>query len=163
MAQPAASVPETRRESAAPVLEARGLSPRLEGCPDVQGAVDRMLEQAALRDRAGSLPHTLSGGNRQRLNIAIGLLADPPVLLLDEPSAALDPRQRERLWEFILGLSAAGTAVVYSTHNVQEADRHAHNVIVLADGERLFAGSPRELERAVEDSPGGEAMDFEAA
>ena len=75
-------------------------------------------------------------------------------------SAALDPRQRERLWEFILDLSAAGTAVVYSTHNVQEADRHAHNLIVLADGERLFAGSPRELERAVGEAG---ARDFEAA
>ena len=84
------------------------------------------------------------------MNIAIGLLAEPEVLLLDEPSAALDPRQRERLWEFILDLAGGGTTVVYSTHNVQEADRHADRVAVIADGERLFTGSPRELEQAVE-------------
>ena len=62
------------------------------------------------------------------------------MLLLDEPSSALDPRQRERLWEFLLALEEQGTAVVYSTHDVQEAERHAHRVVVLADGELLFAG-----------------------
>jgi ABC-2 type transport system ATP-binding protein len=92
--------------------------------------------------------------------VAIGLLGDPPVLLLDEPSAALDPRQRGRLWEFVLALAGAGTAVVYATHDVQEADRHADQLVVLADGERLFEGSPRELEAAVGDSA---ARDFEAA
>ena len=81
------------------------------------------------------------------------------MLLLDEPSAALDPRQRERLWQFIFGLAREGTAVVYSTHDVAEAERHAQQVVVLADGERLFSGSPRELKRVVGDSHG----DFEAA
>ena len=81
------------------------------------------------------------------------------MLLLDEPSAALDPRQRERLWEFIGGLAAEGTTVIYSTHNVQEAERYGAQVVVLADGERLFAGSPRELEQLV----GASDLDFEAA
>ncbi len=142
------------------VAENLRLFARLEGCADVAAAVDRMLDQAGLGDRANSLASTLSGGNRHRLNIAIGLLAQPPVLLLDEPTAALDPRQRERLWEFIVGLAAAGTAVVYSTHNVQEADRYAHQLVVLADGERLFAGSPRELEQAVGEAG---ARGFESA
>ena len=144
------------------VSENLRLFARLERCADTDSAVDRMLEQTALGDRADDLASTLSGGNRQRLNIAIGLLSEPPVLLLDEPSAALDPRQRERLWEFILGLASAGTAVVYSTHNVSEAEHHAQQVIVLADGERLFAGSPRELERAVGER-GGDTGDFESA
>jgi ABC-2 type transport system ATP-binding protein len=142
------------------VAENLRLFARLEGCPDVPAVVDRMLEQTGLQDRADSLASTLSGGNRQRLNVAIGLLAEPPVLLLDEPSAALDPRQRARLWAFILDHSAGGTGVVYSTHNVQEADRFAHQLIVLADGERVFAGPPRELERLVGESDG---RDFEAA
>jgi ABC-2 type transport system ATP-binding protein len=142
------------------VAENLRLFARLEGCADVPAAVDAMLEQTDLRDRADSLAATLSGGNKQRLNIAIGLLSDPQVLLLDEPSAALDPRQRARLWEFITDHAASGTAVVYSSHNVQEVDRYAHRLVVLADGELLFTGTPRELEDAVgQDS----ARDFESA
>jgi ABC-2 type transport system ATP-binding protein len=132
---------------------------RLEKVADPEAAVDRMLEQTGLRDRARDELGTLSGGNRQRVNIAIGLLADPAVLLLDEPSSALDPRQRERLWDFILGLARAGTTVVFSTHDVGEAERHADRVLVLADGELLFAGSPDELEAEVGDG----ARDFESA
>ncbi len=132
---------------------------RLERCSDVAAAVARMLDQTGLADRAGDEATTLSAGNRQRLNVAVGLLAEPPVLLLDEPSAALDPRQRERLWEFLLTRAEAGTTIVYSTHDVQEAERFADRVVVLADGELLFTGSPRELERVV----GGSELDFEAA
>jgi ABC-2 type transport system ATP-binding protein len=143
------------------VAENLRLFARLERVPDVERTVARMLEQTALEDRAGDEVATLSGGNRQRVNIAIGLLGEPAVLLLDEPSASLDPRQRERLWSFISGLAAGGTSVVYSTHDVGEAERHAHRVLVLADGELLFTGSPAELERAT----GGDAAapDFETA
>jgi ABC-2 type transport system ATP-binding protein len=141
------------------VAENLTLFARLERVPDPADTVDRMLELSDLRDRADDQVGTLSGGNRQRVNIAIGLLARPEVLLLDEPSAALDPRQRERLWEFILLLAAEGTTVVYATHNVQEADRYAQQLILLADGERLFDGSPRELEQLV----GAHGLDFEAA
>ena len=84
---------------------------------------------------------TLSGGNQQRINIAIGLLARPAVLLLDEPSAGLDPRQRERLWEFVLGLAGGGTTVIFSTHNIAEAERYGQRLLVLADGEALFDGT----------------------
>jgi ABC-2 type transport system ATP-binding protein len=141
------------------VAENLMLFARLERTPEPEATVDHMLELTDLRERADDQVATLSGGNRQRVNIAIGLLAQPEVLLLDEPSSALDPRQRERLWEFLLELEAHGTAVVYSTHDVQEAERHAHRVIVLADGELLFAGSPNELEQLV-GSPG---HDFEGA
>jgi ABC-2 type transport system ATP-binding protein len=144
------------------VAENLRLFARLEKRPDPEAVVDRMLEQTGLRDRAADQVAVLSGGNRQRVNIAIGLLAEPEVLLLDEPSAALDPRQREKLWEFILELAGGGTTVVYSTHNVQEADRHASKVAVIADGELLFMGSPRELERAVEGREGG-SLDFESS
>jgi ABC-2 type transport system ATP-binding protein len=141
------------------VAENLRLFARLERRPDVEGAVAGMLGQTGLEERAGDPVAELSGGNRQRVNIAIGLLAEPEVLLLDEPSAALDPRQRERLWEFIGGLARHGTTVVFSTHNVQEAERYADQVVVLADGERLFAGTPRELESTVGDAGG----DFETA
>jgi ABC-2 type transport system ATP-binding protein len=141
------------------VAENLRLFARLERCPDVDAAVDRMLAQTGLADRADDQINVLSGGNRQRVNIAIGLLPEPPVLLLDEPSSALDPRQRERLWEFIGGLAARGRAVVFSTHNVGEADRYADRLLVLADGEVLFTGTPAALERVV----GGDHHDFEAA
>jgi ABC-2 type transport system ATP-binding protein len=135
---------------------------RLEGVDDVEGAVDRMLVETGLGARAGEQVSRLSGGNRQRLNIAVGLLSAPAALLLDEPSSALDPRQRERLWDFILELSGAGTTVVYATHNVVEAERYAGRVLVLADGERLFWGAPAALHREVE-RDGAAAQDFEAA
>ncbi|MEA2493444.1 MAG: type transport system ATP-binding protein [Thermoleophilaceae bacterium] len=127
------------------VAENLRLFARLERCPDVDAVVDQMLEQTGLRERAKDQVSTLSGGNRQRVNIAIGLLSRPAVLLLDEPSAALDPRQRERLWRFLEALVAQGTTIVFSTHNVNEAERNAHRIVVLADGELLFEGSAEEL------------------
>ena len=119
----------------------------------------RCSSRPACEDRADEEVGRLSGGNQQRVNIAIGLLCEPAVLLLDEPSASLDPRQRERLWEFIGGLAGSGTTVVFSTHNVAEAERYADRVLVLVDGELLFTGTPAELERTV----GGDPRDFEAA
>ena len=118
-----------------------------------------MLVETGLVDRSDEEVGHLSGGNRQRVNIGIGLLAEPSVLLLDEPSAALDPRQRERLWEFISKLAARGTTVMFSTHDVAEAERYGERVLVLADAELLFDGTPAELERAV----GGGTGDFESA
>ena len=141
------------------VAENLRLFARLERVADPDGAVERMLAQADLHDRAGDEVGTLSGGNRQRVNIAIGLLADPAVLLLDEPSTALDPRQRERLWEFVGALTERGTSIVYSTHIVQEAERYADRVLVLADGELIFTGTLRELEA----ESGASGVDFEAA
>ena len=124
---------------------------RLEGITELDPAVERMLDQTGLGERRGDQVGTLSGGNQQRVNIAIGLLSSPSVLLLDEPSTGLDPRQRERLWEFVLGLAGTGTTVIYSTHHLQEA---------VADGERVFDGTAAELHAAAPDGAGG---DFEAA
>jgi ABC-2 type transport system ATP-binding protein len=133
---------------------------RLEGVADPGATVARMLEQTGLEDRADDELGRLSGGNRQRVNIAVGLLADPVVLLLDEPSGALDPRQRQRLWGFITGLTERGTSVVFATHDIAEAERHADRVLVLADGELLFGGTPRELKAA---ALAGEHEDLEQA
>jgi ABC-2 type transport system ATP-binding protein len=92
------------------------------------------------------------------VNVALGLLAGPPVVLLDEPSSSLDPGQRERLWDFIGTLAAHGTSVVFSTHIVAEAQRYARRVIVLDQGRLLFDDSPAELTRQ-----GGGCEDFERA
>jgi ABC-2 type transport system ATP-binding protein len=141
------------------VAENLRLFARLEKVGDIETAVTGMLAQTALEDRAGEEVGRLSGGNQQRVNIAIGLLSRPSALLLDEPSAALDPRQRERLWDFISGLARSGTTIVFSTHNVAEVERYATRVLLLADGELLFTGTPGDLEAAV----GGDPRDFESA
>jgi ABC-2 type transport system ATP-binding protein len=127
------------------VAENLELFARLEGLADPRAAVARMLDQTGLAARAGEPVGRLSGGNRQRVNVALGLIGDPPVLALDEPTASLDPSQRERLWEFLSARVARGTTVLFSTHNVSEAQRYASRMLVLADGRLLFDGAPAEL------------------
>jgi ABC-2 type transport system ATP-binding protein len=137
---------------------------RLEKRADPRAAVEEMLELTGLAERRGELVARLSGGNQQRVNIAIGLLAQPSVLLLDEPSVGLDPRQRARLWEFVSALAAGGTTVIFSTHDIREAERYGRRLLVLADGESLFDGSAAELREAVDgEAPEAAGGDFETA
>ena len=141
------------------VAENLRLFARLEGLtePEAAVAVARMLEQTGLADRSGERVERLSGGNRQRVNVAIALLCDPAAVLLDEPSSALDPGQRERLWAFAGQLATRGTCVLFSTHIVAEALRFAERVLVLDRGELRFDGPPAEL------AARGGGGDFEAA
>jgi ABC-2 type transport system ATP-binding protein len=137
---------------------------RLEKHEEPRAAVEEMLELTGLAGRRGEIVARLSGGNQQRVNIAIGLLSRPQVLLLDEPSVGLDPRQRARLWEFVSALAGRGTTVIFSTHDIQEAERYGGRLLVLADGEALFDGSPDELREAVRrEAPGSADRDFETA
>jgi ABC-2 type transport system ATP-binding protein len=140
------------------VLENLTLFARLEKLEDPEQSARQMLAEIGLEDRADDEVGNLSGGNQQRVNIGIGLLSQPSTLLLDEPSASLDPRQRERLWEFIGRRAAGGTAIVFSTHNIGEVERYATRVLVLVDGELLFGGTPAGLNRTV-----GESRDLEGA
>jgi ABC-2 type transport system ATP-binding protein len=141
------------------VAENLRLFARLEGVEDVDAAVEEMLAQTVLGDRRDDQVGTLSGGNQQRVNIAIGLLSKPAVLLLDEPTTGLDPRQRARLWEFVLDLAGSGTTVIFTTHDIAEAERHGGRLLVLADGEALYDGGPAKLHAEA----GAEADDFEGA
>jgi ABC-2 type transport system ATP-binding protein len=137
---------------------------RLEKHEDPRASTEQMLELTGLGERREEIVARLSGGNQQRINIAIGLLARPRVLLLDEPSVGLDPRQRARLWEFIAGLADDGTAVIFSTHDIQEAERYGGRLLVLADGESLFDGTAGELREAVRsEAPEAADRDFETA
>jgi ABC-2 type transport system ATP-binding protein len=138
------------------VAENLELFAHLEGIADAQAVVQRMLEQTGLSGRAREPVGRLSGGNRQRVNVALGLIADPPVLALDEPSAALDPGQRERLWEFVAERVAGGTTVVFSTHNVSEAQRYANRLLVLGAGRLLFDGTAKELLERGDERAGGD-------
>src|SRR6476619_2007274 len=137
---------------------------RREGHDDPEATVSEMVELTGLADRRDDQVARLSGGNQQRINIAIGLLSRPKVLLLDEPSVGLDPRQRARLWDFVLALAERGTTVIFSTHNIQEAERYGRRLLVLADGERLFDGTPERLREVVaSEAPEAAGRDFETA
>ncbi len=137
---------------------------RLEKREDPRGAVEEMLELTGLRERRRDLVARLSGGNQQRINIAIGLLSRPAVLLLDEPSVGLDPRQRAKLWEFVAAQAGRGASIVFSTHDIQEAERYGRRLLVLADGEGLFDGSAEQLRETVrEEAPEAAEGDFETA
>jgi ABC-2 type transport system ATP-binding protein len=142
------------------VAENMRLFARLEQVEDPDAEVERMLQQTGLDSRAHDLLGELSGGNRQRVNVAVALLGSPPVLALDEPSSALDPGQRERLWGFVRELAEQGTCVLFSTHNVVEAERHGDRVVVLDEGRMLFDGTPQEL---LQRAPAGTQGDFEQA
>jgi ABC-2 type transport system ATP-binding protein len=134
---------------------------RMEHRADVEESVEAMLDQTGLAERRHDQVSSLSGGNQQRINIAIGLLGEPSVLLLDEPSSGLDPSQRVRLWEFVSGLAKEGTTVVYSTHQIEEATRYGDRLVVLADGETIFDGSFAQLRRAAGKRPQGAPADPE--
>ena len=142
------------------VMENLKLFARLEGVESVRDSVNRMLEQTDLSERASDPVEKLSGGNLQRVNIAIGLLTQPEIMLLDEPTAALDPRQRERTWKFIHELAGSGTTIMFASHNIEEVEHYADKVIVLADGDGLFAGSPRQLLEIVVSEGAGDYEDY---
>jgi ABC-2 type transport system ATP-binding protein len=118
---------------------------RLEREPDPRAAAARLLEAFGLPPD-GRPSGELSVGNRQRLNVAIALLGDPDVLLLDEPTASLDAVQRRRVWETAAGLRSAGGAVVFATQNAEELER-ADRVLALRGGECTFAGDVEDYRR----------------
>ena len=115
---------------------------RLENVGDPVRRAAELLERFSL---PGDRPSAhLSVGNRQRLSLAIALLGDPNVLLLDEPTASLDPKQRALLWQEAERHVVEGGAVLFSSQNPEEVERHATRVIALDSGELVFSGGPDE-------------------
>jgi ABC-2 type transport system ATP-binding protein len=109
--------------------------------------VGELLAEFELPD-ADALAGDLSVGNRQRLNLAIALLGDPGALLLDEPTAALDPEQRRRLWERLDAQRETGVALLFVTQHGDEVERHADRVVALREGAIAFAGPVAEYAMA---------------
>ncbi|MGH3114987.1 MAG: ATP-binding cassette domain-containing protein, partial [Gaiellaceae bacterium] len=118
---------------------------RLERVPEPTARARRLLELLELPDD-DRVAAELSGGNQQRLNLAVALLAQPDVLLLDEATAALDPRQRLRFWDVARVVRERGGAVVYVTQNLEELERFADRVAVLLDSRVVFEGTLQEYE-----------------
>jgi ABC-type multidrug transport system ATPase subunit len=112
---------------------------RLEGEPRPAATAAELLARFDVPPDRPS--QQLSVGNRQRLNVALGLLGGPRVLLLDEPTASLDPGQRRRLWEVVASVRDGGGAVVFVTQNLEELDRHADRVVAMQHGRLVPAGA----------------------
>jgi ABC-type multidrug transport system ATPase subunit len=118
---------------------------RLYRVKDVRAAVDRGLRLARLEGRRRDPVDELSGGMRRRLLLSRGLTHDPPLLLLDEPTVGLDPQIRTELWSLIDSLRTKGTTILMSTHYIEEAERLADEVAVMANGKIISRGKPSEL------------------
>jgi lipooligosaccharide transport system ATP-binding protein len=118
---------------------------RLYRVADVQAAVERGLDLARLRARRRDEVDKLSGGMRRRLLLARGLVHEPPLMLLDEPTVGLDPQIRTELWSLIDGLRSRGKTILMSTHYIEEAERLADEVAVMAKGKIIARGRPADL------------------
>jgi lipooligosaccharide transport system ATP-binding protein len=118
---------------------------RLYRVKDVRAAVDRGLELARLTERRADSVDKLSGGMRRRLLLARGLLHEPRLMLLDEPTVGLDPQIRTQLWALIDRLRSQGTTILMSTHYIEEAERLADEVAVMTHGKIIARGRPSEL------------------
>ncbi len=118
---------------------------RLYRVDDVSAAVDRALGLARLRERREDAVDELSGGMRRRLLLARGLVHEPRLVLLDEPTVGLDPQIRTEMWSLIDGLRTRGATILMSTHYIEEAERLADEVAVMAHGKVVARGRPSEL------------------
>ncbi len=117
------------------------------GGQDLRRRTIRVLSRVRLGDRARNRVGTFSGGMKQRLNLAAALIHDPPVLLLDEPTAALDPASRDALLADLSRLRDDGHAVVLSTHHLDEAELGCDRVAILERGKLVASGTPAEILR----------------
>jgi ABC-2 type transport system ATP-binding protein len=110
-----------------------------------KAAAVRVLAQMQLTDDADRLVRTYSGGMRRRIDLGISLVGTPRLLLLDEPSAGLDPGSRLQLWDAIRGLVVTGTDILLTTQYLEEADRLASDIVIIDHGKVIAAGTPAEL------------------
>jgi ABC-2 type transport system ATP-binding protein len=134
----------TGRENLVIVARLYRLGPR-----EARRRADEVLERLGLVDAADRLVRTYSGGMRRRLDLGASLTGQPRVLLVDEPTAGLDPRARAGVWEFIRDLVGRGTTVLLTTQYLEEADHLADHITMIDGGRLIAAGTPQELKHGV--------------
>ncbi|WBB54814.1 ABC transporter ATP-binding protein [Verrucosispora sp. WMMD573] len=106
---------------------------------------DKVIERVGLAAKARARTHTLSGGQKRRLDVALGIVGRPELLFLDEPTTGFDPEARREFWELIRDLAAAGTTIVLTTHYLDEAEALADRVGVIAGGRLVEVAAPNQL------------------
>ena len=129
--------------------ETMHLHGRLFGVPrsQISARSNALLERVGLYDRADAATSTLSGGMKRRLELARALLTSPDLILLDEPTLALDPDSRIAVWEYLVEANARGATLLLATNDVYEAERYCHSVALIADGAVVAQGDPADLKR----------------
>jgi ABC-2 type transport system ATP-binding protein len=113
-------------------------------------SVDDVLSITGLDDVARRQASTLSGGQTQRLRFALALVSDPALMVLDEPTAALDVEARHRFWEAMRGFASQGRTVLFATHYLEEADRFADRIVLMAGGRIVADGSATQIKSVVD-------------
>ncbi len=153
MAQETSIDPElTARENVRFACEAYGVAPGDRG-----DRIDELLDLVDLADVADKQAKDFSGGMKKRLDVATALAHEPPIVFLDEPTTGLDPKARNRLWDYFQRINDRGVTVFLTTQYLEEADHLCERISVIRDGEIAVSGSPAELKSRV----GGDVLEIE--
>lgn len=106
---------------------------------------DAVIDAVGLREKVSARTRALSGGQRRRLDVALGVVGDPELLFLDEPTTGFDPQARHEFWDLVESLRDEGTTILLTTHYLEEAERLADRVVVVARGHVVAEGAPADL------------------
>jgi len=124
---------------------------RLRKTPKVCEAVDKLIKRFNMKEFADRRVSTYSGGMRRRLDISMGMLGDPQVIFLDEPTTGLDPQVRKQMWQIIKDMAATGKAVFLTTQYLEEAEQLADYIAILHEGRIALEGTLKQLKKKIPD------------